>query len=64
MKKIIGAIVIILAVCVLSVFRPNTTKAIGKKTVQVIDWTYSKVKSGVNFCFSKAEKMDLKKSTN
>ena len=64
MKKIIGAITIVLAVCVLSVFRPSVTKTVGTKTVQVIDWTYSKVKSGVNFCFSKAKKMDLKKSTN
>lgn len=64
MKKIISAIVIVLAVCVLSVFRPSVTKAVGTKTVQAIDWTYSKAKSGIKSCFSKAEKMDLKKSTN
>lgn len=64
MKKIISAIVIVLAVCVLSVFRPSVTKTVGTKTVQAIDWTYSKAKSGIKSCFSKAEKMDLKKSTN
>lgn len=64
MKKIISAIVIVLAVCVLSVFRPNVTKTVGTKTVQAIDWTYSKAKSGIKSCFSKAKKMDLKKSTN
>ena len=64
MKKIISAIVIVLAVCVLSVFRPSVTKTVGTKTVQAIGWTYSKAKSGIKSCFSKAEKMDLKKSTN
>lgn len=64
MKKVIGVVAIVLAVCVLSVFRPNVTKAVGTKTVQAIDWSYSKVKSGIKSCFSKAEKMDLKKSTN
>ena len=64
MKKILCVVTIVLAVCVLSVFRPSVTKTVGTKTVQAIGWTYTKVKNGVNFCFSKAEKMDLKKSTN
>lgn len=60
MKTIIGVISAILIVCVVSACKPNITKKIGDKTIQAVEWTCSKMKSGIKSCFSK---MDLKKNT-
>ena len=67
MKKVIGIIAVVLAVCAISACKPDITKSVGNKTIQAVEWTYSKAKSGANWCVKKIgnniKKMDLKKST-
>ena len=68
MKKVIGIVAIVLAVCVVSARKPNITKSVGNKTIQAVEWTRSKAKNGVSWCVNKIansfKKMDLKKSAN
>jgi len=67
MKKVIGIIAVALVVCAISACKPNITKSVGSKTIQAVEWTCSKAKSGANWCAKKIanniKKMDLKKST-
>jgi len=67
MKKVIGIVAIVLVVCVVSACKPSITKSVGNKTIQAVEWSCSKAKSGASWCINKIannfKKMDLKKST-
>jgi predicted small secreted protein len=53
MKKVIGIIAVVLVTCVVCACKPNITKTVGNKTIQAVEWTCSKARSGISWCLGK-----------